>query len=269
MQNSFVERTLTDINDILEQSLFAEKLSRQKGLLQCVDARAKVVTILLTLIAIAAARQPWVIAVFLAASLLFTGLSKIPLWTFIKRVLLLVLVFTGLIALPALFLTPGPVLWQLPLNIAITRTGAQSALFLLLRVSTSVSWASLLVLTTPWNHLLKALGKLHLPDEIVLILGMTYRYIHMLLHESVEMFLSRKSRLLKKLPRARERELLGATGGVLLERSLQVSSEVYLAMQSRGYRHYPRTLNDFKFHWYDGLSVTIALLVCLIVFFIR
>lgn len=269
MNNSFVERTLTQINDTLEQSLFAEKLARQKGLLQHFDPRAKVIGILLLLIAVASMRQPGLIAIFLATSLLAAVLSRIPLGAFVHRVLLLVLIFTGLLALPALFLTPGPVLWHLPLGVTITATGAKSALFLLLRVSTSVSWASLLILTTPWNNLLKTFGKLHLPDEMVLILGMTYRYIHMLLHESVEMFLSRKSRLLKELSPARERELLGATGGVLMERSLAVSSEVYLAMQSRGYRHYPRTLTHFRMRWFDWLFLFLSCLGCLAAFILR
>lgn len=260
MQNTFVERTLTEINDTLERSLFAEELARQKGVLQLFDPRAKLIGILILLIAVATSRQPAFIALLLALSLLAAAFSRIPLGAFIQRVLLLVLLFTGIIALPALFMTPGPALWHLPLKLIVTTSGARSALFLLLRVSTSVSWASLLILTTPWNNLLKAFGKLHLPDEIVLILGMTYRYIHMLLHESVEMFLSRKSRLLKKLPPARERELLGATGGVLMERSLAVSAEVYLAMQSRGYRHYPRTLTHFHMRWFDWAFISVTIL---------
>ncbi len=269
MPENFVEHTLTDINNTLEQSLFAEKISRQHGLLQLFDPRLKAISTFLILIAIAAAQVYWWIAGLLILSLLLAAFSKIPPGQFIRRILLLVLVFAGLLALPALFLTPGPSLWLLPCGWKITITGAQSALFLLLRVSTSISWASLLILTTPWNDLLKALGKLHLPDEIVLILSMTYRYIHMLLHESVEMFLSRKSRLLKKLPPKKEHELLGATSGVLLERSLKVSEEVYLAMQSRGYHHYPRTLTPFKYRWFDGLALISAVIVCTFSFIIR
>lgn len=262
-QSSFVERTLIDINHTLEQSLFAEKVARQKGLLQYFDPRLKLIATLLLLIAIGSSRQPLVIAMFLAVALILAGFSKISLFTFIKRVLLFVLIFTGVIALPALFLTPGPVLWTLPLGLVVTRTGAMSALFLMLRVTASISWATLLVLTTPWNDVLKALGVLHIPDVIVLILGMTYRYIHMLLHEANDMFLSRKSRLLKKLSREKERELLGATGGVLLGKSLQMSGEVYLAMLSRGYHHYPRTLDDFKMRWWDWLAGGIVMLVTL------
>ena len=267
-QNSFVESTLVEINRTLEQSVFAEQIAREDGLLQRFDPRAKLIGILLLLIAVGSTHQLWVLGVFFVIVLLSAVLSKIPLWTFVKRVCLLVLLFTSLIALPALFLTPGPALWTLPGAVIITRTGAAAAAFLLLRVTTSISLATLLILTTPWNDVLKAMGILHLPDVIVLILAMTYRYIHLLLHEANDMFTARKSRLLRPLPRAQERQLLGATGGVLLSKSLSLSSEVYLAMQSRGYHHYPRTLDDFQFHWWDGLMLIISLAVLLSVLFL-
>jgi len=178
---------------------------------------------------------------------------------FVKRVWLFIPFFTGVIALPALFVTPGPVLVHLPLGVVITRTGFTTALFLLLRVGTSVSVAVLLVLTTPWNSVLKALGVLRLPAVIILILGMTYRYIHLLLHLTNDMFLSRKSRLLRRMNGPEERRLIAATSGTLLNKSLQVSSEVYLAMQSRGFRNYPRTLDTFKMHKVDWLSGALVL----------
>jgi cobalt/nickel transport system permease protein len=268
LQSGFVERTISDINHTLEQSLFAEKVARQKGALQSFDPRLKLAATLLLLIAIASSRQLLVIFLFLVVAILAVVFSKIPLAAFVKRVLLFALLFTGVIVLPSLFLTPGPVLRTLPMGIIVTRTGALSALFLMLRVTASISWATLLVLTTPWNDVLKVLGAFRLPDVIVLILGMTYRYIHLLLHEASDMFLSRKSRLLKKLAHEKERELLGATGGVLLGKSLQMSEEVYLAMQSRGYHHYPRTMDDFKMRWRDWLGGAVVMLitVCVIVF---
>lgn len=258
-QSSFVERTLEDINRALEQSVFAEKVSHQKGLLQAFDPRAKLISILLFLFAVGFADKLWEIAALFLLTLLLAAASKIHLLNFIKRMLLVVLLFTGLIALPALFMTPGPVWVRILPQLAITSTGATTAAFLLMRVSTSVSLASLLILTTPWNDVLKALGILHLPDVIVLILGMTYRYIHLLLHEANDMFMSRKSRILRQLSKSEEHELLGATGGVLLSKSLQLSGEVYLAMQSRGYHHYPHTLTDFKLRWWDSLLVIFSM----------
>ena len=257
-RSSFVERTLVDINHTLEQSLFAEQTTRQPGLLQELDPRLKILSALLVLLAVGLSRNLLVIIVLYFLVLALALFSKVPLAFFVKRVWLFIPFFTGLVALPALFITPGSILVHLPLGLAITRTGLLTALFLLLRVGTSVSVAVLLVLTTPWNSVLKALGVLRVPAVIILILGMTYRYIHLLLHLTNDMFLSRKSRLLRRMKGPDERRLIAATSGTLLNKSLQVSSEVYLAMQSRGFRNYPRTMDTFKMRAIDWLSGTVV-----------
>ena len=260
-RSGFIERTLIDINNTLEQSIFAEKIARQKGLLQVLDPRLKVISMLILLFAVSLSRQLAVIAALYFFALLLAVLSAVPLVFFIKRVWVFIPFFTGIVALPALFITPGPTLAQLPLGLVITRTGMMTALFLLLRVGTSVSYAVLFILTTPWNSVLKALGVLHVPDVIVLVLGMTYRYIHLLLHTANDMFLSRKSRILRRMTRVEERRLLAATAGTLLGKSLQLSSEVYLAMESRGFRGYPRTMDRFQMRWFDWAAALVVILV--------
>jgi cobalt/nickel transport system permease protein len=259
-----IERTLAEIGHILEQSLFAETLSRRTGLLQSLDPRVKIVGLLALLISVSVARNLWVIVGLYAVALALAAVSNLPLGSFLKRVWLVLPFFTGMIALPALFLTPGPALWTLPFGLIVTRTGAISALFLLTRVGTSVSFALLLIWTTPWNTLLKALNVLRVPDGFILILAMTYRYIALLLGIVDDMFLSRKSRVVGKLSTADERRMLGASAGALLGRSLQLSTEVYLAMQSRGYRGRPRTLDTFSMRpadwaWAIGLLAVAAL----------
>jgi cobalt/nickel transport system permease protein len=253
-RSSFVERTLLDINHALEQSVFAERIARGAGLLQELDPRLKILSAVLLLLAVSLSHSLLVILILYFLALVLAFFSKIPLGFFIKRVWLLIPFFTGVVALPALFITPGPVLAHLPLGLVITQTGFTTALFLLLRVGTSVSVAVLLMLTTPWNSVLKALGVLRVPAIIILILGMTYRYIHLLLHLTNDMFLSRKSRLLRRMNGPEERRMIAATSGTLLNKSLQVSSEVYLAMQSRGFRNYPRTLDTFKMRRIDWLA---------------
>ena len=259
-RSSFIERTLVDINHTLEQSVFAERTARQPGLLQRLDARLKILAVLLVLLAVGLSHSLPVILGLYFLALVLAFFSRIPLAFFIKRVWLLIPFFTGVVALPALFITPGPVLAHLPLGLVLTQTGLRTALFLLLRVGTSVSVAVLLVLTTPWNSVLKSLGVLRVPAVIILILGMTYRYIHLLLHLTNDMFLSRKSRLLRRMSGPEERKLIAATSGTLLNKSLQVSSEVYLAMQSRGFRNYPRTLDSFKMRRIDWLAGMLVVL---------
>jgi cobalt/nickel transport system permease protein len=259
-RSSFIERTLVDINHTLEQSLFAEKTARQPGLLQRLDPRLKILSTLLLLLAVSLSHNLIVIAILYLLALILALLSRVPLAFFVKRVWLFIPFFTGVVALPALFITPGPILVHLPLGLVVTQTGLMTALFLLLRVGTSVSMAVLLVLTTPWNSILKALGVLRIPAVIILILGMTYRYIHLLLHITNDMFLSRKSRLLRRMTAPEERHLVAATSGTLLSKSLQVSTEVYLAMQSRGFRNYPRTMDNFKVQAGDWLSGTVVII---------
>lgn len=252
-KSGFIERNLAEFSHLLEQSIFAEGLSHEAGLLQPLDPRVKIVSLLAVLIAVGFSRSLWVIVLLYAIVLILAGLSKIPLKLFITRVWLFMPFFTGIIALPALFITPGPILLHLPLGIVITRTGALSALFLILRVGTSVSLSILTILTTPWNSLLKALRVLYIPDVIVLILGMTYRYIYLLLITASDMFLSRKSRIVGRLSGSEERQVVAATAGVLLSRSLQMSSEVYLAMQSRGFYRTPKTMDTFKMKTADWI----------------
>lgn len=260
-RSGFIERTLVDINNTLEQSIFAEKIARQKGLLQALDPRLKVVAMLMLLFAVSLSHQLAVIAALYVCTLILAVCSSVPLGFFIKRVWILIPFFTGIVALPALFITPGPTLLSLPPGIVITRTGAMTALFLLLRVGTSVSFAVLFVLSTPWNNVLKAMGILRVPDVVVLVLGMTYRYIHLLLHIANDMFLSRKSRILRRMSGAEERRLMAATSGTLLGKSLQLSSEVYLAMESRGYRGYPKTMDRFRMHWFDWAAALVVIFV--------
>ena len=259
-----LEHTLHGITETLERGLFAEEISTRAGLLQSLDPRVKVVSILALLLAVSLSRSLWVIAGIYVVALILALVSSIPADFFVKRVWLALPFFTGMIILPALFITPGPPLVQLPFGLVITQTGFTSALFLLLRVSTSVSLTLLLILTTPWNMVLGALTVLKVPDVFILILGMTYRYIYLLLHIANDMFLSRKSRVVGRMSSADERRMFAVIGGTLLSKSLNMSSEVYLAMQSRGFRGTIVTLKPFKMKRQDWIWLSVLLALALI-----
>lgn len=267
-RGNVLEHTLHGIAETLERALFAEEISARPGLFQSIDPRVKVLSVLALLIAVSFSRNLLVIAGVYLLALVLALVSSIPADFFVKRVWLTLPFFTGMLVLPALFITPGPTLVQLPLGLVITSTGLTSALFLLLRVSTSVSLTLLLILTTPWNTVLGALTVLRVPDEFILILGMTYRYIYLLLHTANDMFLSRKSRVVGRLDTAEDRRMLAAISGTLLSKSLNMSSEVYLAMQSRGFRGSIVTLKPFKMHPRDWFWLCIFLALALLAIFL-
>ncbi len=150
-----IEHTLQGISQTLERSLFADEISSRPGLMQSLDPRTKLVTTFLLILAVSLVHNLLILITLYACVVLLAWLSHIPLWFFIKRVWLFLPFFTGMIILPALFITPGPVLAQLPFGLVISKTGLTTVLFLLFRVSASVSLATLLVLTTPWNAVLQ------------------------------------------------------------------------------------------------------------------
>jgi cobalt/nickel transport system permease protein len=266
--SNVLEHTLHGIAQSLEHALFAEEISGRTGLFQSLDPRIKILAVFLLLIAVSLSRSLAVIAAIYLLALVLALVSSIPAGFFIKRVWLALPFFTGMIILPAFYITPGPTLVSLPLGLVITSTGLTTGLFLLLRVSTSLSLTLLLILTTPWNTVLSALTVLRVPDVFILILGMTYRYIYLLLHTANDMFLSRKSRVVGHMDIAEDRRMLAAISGTLLGKSLDMSSEVYLAMQSRGFRGAIVTLKPFKMQARDWFWLFVFLVIALAAVFL-
>ncbi len=263
-----LENTLRNISATLERSLFAEELISKPGLLQSLDARLKVVAVLAWLIAVSLSHNLWVLLGLYLLALVLALASAIPASLFLRRVWLALPFFTGVLVLPALFLTPGPVWVRLPLGLVITSAGVMTALFLLLRVSTSLSLALLLILTTPWNTVLSALGALHVPPVFTLILGMTYRYIYLFLHAANDMFLSRQSRTVGPLSGVEARQTLASVSAALLSKSLSLSTEVYLAMQSRGFRGSIVPLRPFRMTRRDWLWLASFLILAAVAVFL-
>jgi cobalt/nickel transport system permease protein len=102
---------------------------------------------------------------------------------------------------------------------------------------------------------LKAMRVLRVPVVFVVILGMTYRYIFVMLQTARDMFESRQSRMVGILEGPDRRRLASASVGVLLGKSFQLSSEVYLAMLSRGFRGEVYTLDDFQMRRRDWIAL--------------
>jgi cobalt/nickel transport system permease protein len=251
-----VERSLASFVNALQHAFYAEELAKKNGVLQKLDPRVKIAAILPLIVIAALARRLWVIAVLFAIAVGVAMLSHVPLGTLAKRVWLGVLTFTGLISLPALFLTPGQAIYTLPLlGWIVTAQGLRAAAYLIMRAETAATFSVLLVLCTPWSNLLKAFRVLRLPIVLVVILGMTYRYIFLLLRNAHDMFTSRKSRMVGRLDGREQRRAATASAGVLMSKTLQLSGDVYLAMRSRGFQGEVYVLDEFKAGWFDWVML--------------
>ena len=253
---SFVERTLATLVRKTERAIFAEELAQADGFLQKLDSRVKIVGLLALILDATLARNFFTIFFIFAIAILLAILSRVPIRTLATRAWLGALTFTGLIALPVIFITPGEALFRVPfLSWTLTAQGLTTAFYLISRVETTVTLSLLLVLSTLWARVLKALRVLRVPVVFVVILGMTYRYIFVMLETAQNMFEARKSRLVGSLDGSESRRIAAASVGVLLSKSFHLNAEVYLAMQSRGFRGEIYTLDDFSMQRRDWLAL--------------
>jgi len=256
-QESFIESTLRGFTKAFSKALISEQAASQPGLLQCFDPRVRVVGVLSLVISVVLSRKFAVITVVMVLTILLATASRLSVRSLARRVWFVVLGFTGLIALPAVFITPGRRIVLLSaLHLSISAPGLRSAALLVLRVETAATLTTVLVLCTPWAHILKALRSLRMPAEIVTMLAMTHRYVFLLIETANQMFESRQSRMVGKLTGPDKRRMTARTAGVLLSKSVELSHEVYLAMLSRGFDGEVRVLTDFRLKVLDYLGLT-------------
>jgi cobalt ECF transporter T component CbiQ len=257
----YLERAVERLLAELERIEHADRTASATGLLQRLDPRVKVVGLVVLTVAATFVTSPWTVAVLLVFATLLGWTSGLPPRALAARVWIGVFLFTGAMAAPALFLTPGDVAWRMPLTgWGVTTQGARSAVLLLLRVETTATLAFVLVTTTAWTRLLKALRVLHVPVVLVVVLGMTARYAILLLQAAHDMFYARRSRGAGVFPAA-ARRLPASAAGVLFDRTLQLGADVHLAMQARGYRGEVRVLDESRMHPRDWLALAAFVVV--------
>ncbi len=243
----FLDRLADGIAHALAHALDADDVARRDGFLQRLDPRVKLGIVVGFIVVAVMVKSLAVLAALFLVAVGLALVSGIAIARLVRQVWIGVLAFTGVIALPALFLVPGDVLATLPvLGWPVTLQGLRSAAFLIGRSETTATYALLLILSTPWPHLLKAMRFYRLPVVLVVILGMTYRYVFVFLHSTAQMFEARRSRMVGRLRPGDRRRLATATAGALLGKALDMSTEVHLAMISRGYRGEPRLIDDFR-----------------------
>ena len=265
-KGGFVEKTLDGGAGLMRQVMFGQDIAESSGLLQRIDPRVKLVSLLVLLVASALLRHIPVLLTAYVVTLVVAAASAIPVGFFVKRVWLFIPIFTGIVVIPATFsfITPGDIV--IPLwtwhgqPVGITAQGLRAAGLIVTRVALSISLVVLVTLTTPWVDLLAALRSLRVPRMFVLVVGMAYRYVFLLLGSVTDMYESRRARQVGAATHGRaDRAFLSSTAGALLSKSHQLSEAVHLAMMSRGFRGEAKTLDGFALRAGDYVFLAIVI----------
>ena len=249
-KDRFLDKTLGHVLSFIEDTMFNERISRKSGLLQKIGPRLKIVSLLSFVVVLSLQKSLEGIVPFLLVSFLLVVASKVPPHTFAKK-LLPPVGFTLFISIPVVLnlvvegepllvlfrtgeaLRIGP--FQLPEEITITTQGLKTALTLCARVLVSVSFVFLMTMTTPPNTLMKSLSTFF-PGSLRPVVSISYRYIFFLLRRVEHFVMGLTSRKITALNPSKGRHWVASRIGVLFSMSMELSRELSMAMESRGYK---------------------------------
>ncbi|MGD2041928.1 MAG: cobalt ECF transporter T component CbiQ [Anaerolineae bacterium] len=259
---------------------FLDRYRQGTSLVHQLDPRLKLLaTLAFVLVVTTTPPGHWLLFALLAALACGAVLTaQVPLVEGLKRSAI-VLPFVGMVAISLPFTQAGDVVWSWrPFDSAqgglfgftLTITDGGLALFatVMIKAWLSVMVSGLLVATTPFPDLLKAMRSLHIPAVLTATISFMYRYLFVLIDEAMRLQTARAARSVGTGRTVWWRaQVLGGMIGSLFIRSYERSERIYAAMLSRGFSGEVRTLTHLRWQTRDtwvGLAWVIALVAIVI-----
>jgi len=247
----FLEKGIHHLAGVIKTGYVQWETASTDHLFQTIDARVKVLFLLSYVVIVSLKKEilpEALIGVFVFILAMISRLNVLGLY---KRVLFLGFVFGFLIALPSAFnvITGGkivlPVLhlsksyhfwiYRIPEEIGLTAEGVHGVIMLTLRVMNSLALSFLVIYTTPFPEIIRALKVLKAPDSLLMIITLTYKYVFIFAKTAEEMYLAKKSRLARQVTRAHARRWIAGRMAFILNKTRLRCEEIFRAMLSRGF----------------------------------
>lgn len=246
-RRDYLEKTFRSIRRKMSAEQSAGK--GKESFLTHLNGPVKIVCFLILLLGVAFSHSLLLLGLFQMGIILLALYSGISLSTYMFRVWIPVILFSGLALLPSIFnfITPGEMLLSLhqgfwpawlgggAVHIGITLQGAKGMLFVLLRSAGSLGLATLLLRTTSWTIITGSLAKLRVPDFMIMILDITYRSIYLFLPVVEDYLLGRKSRMVGRESYRESLRWIGSAIADLLRITNVHGDELFEALRSRGF----------------------------------
>ena len=205
----FLEKGLHRLSNIVQSGYAHWELSCRVGLLQRIDARVKVLFLALFLVIVSLKRAIAPEAGIAAFVVLLFALSHLEVFVIYRKVLAFGFIFGVLVPFPVMFnlLSDGAMLfpvvrlahsydlwiYHVPAVIGVTHDGVQGIALLFLRVTNSVALSLLVLYTTPFTDIMKALRIFRVPDTFIIIITLSYKYMFVFTRTAEEMHSPRKA----------------------------------------------------------------------------
>jgi len=266
------------ISDLIKASrdlIYLERFQGLEGVLQRVDPRVKLISLVTLVVVAVLMRTITPLAILFFVTVLLALASRIPLRFFLYRSSFFIPIFAAVIALPLPFITPGTALASIGLggySVTVTAEGIHKAVLFTFRVWVCVAAMTLLILTTRFSVVISVMERLRFPRVFVLMLAVTYRFIHIFIDEVYRMLLARESRQVGRASRLDVLRSLAHIIGALFIRAYERGERVYGAMMARGYAGETRYMGEMRCtsgDWVFGGALTLVYLAVILVQFLH
>lgn len=273
----FLEKGVHHVATLIKQAYVQWESSTGKGFFQGIDARIKVFFLLFFILIVSLKREisaEVAIGVFV---FLLVWSSRLDLLRLYGKVFFLGFFFGFLVALPSALnaITPGEVIlplvrlsrsyhfwvYRIPADIGITRQGMEGVVMLTLRVMNSLSVSFLVLYSTPFHELIRALKILRAPDSFLLIVTLCYKYVFIFAKTVEDLHHAKKARIVGPLRAAEAREWIVGRIAFIFRKTRLRCEEVFKAMLGRGFSHTLRFYGPPKItrgDWHTAILLGVA-----------
>lgn len=248
---SFIDNGLVHVSKIIKICYLQWESASKDALFQRLDARIKFIFLVSFVITISLKNEIYaqtLIAIFIFFLVLLSRLTPI---VFYKKILVFGFMFGFLVALPSAFniITKGKIIlpilklsrpydiwiYHIPQIIGITSEGMSGVIMLTLRVINSISVSFLVIYTTPFHAIIKALKLFRIPDAILMIIMLSYSYIFIFSKTIEEIYLAKSARTLIKNNNKEARTWVAGRIAFIFHKTQQRYEDIFKAMLSKGF----------------------------------
>ncbi|HID95966.1 MAG TPA: cobalt ECF transporter T component CbiQ [Candidatus Latescibacteria bacterium] len=241
---------------------FLDKYSNLDSLIHRLDPRVKIISFLVYIIFVVLTlpHNLFRFVAYLTVIFMLILLSKVPLGYILKRSCIII-PFVLLIAVFIPFFKEGEVAGGYSFG-TLRLTVTYSGLWILWNVSIK-SWLAVLAMitlssTTRFPEVLKGFERLYVPKVLIMVLSFMYRYIFVLIDESMRMERARRSRYFGG-EHFRQLKVFANMIGLLFIRTYERGERVYQSMAARGFNGEILTLSHPTLRRNDVLFLVIFL----------
>ncbi|HEX7535267.1 MAG TPA: cobalt ECF transporter T component CbiQ [Syntrophales bacterium] len=250
LRPSYIEKGIGYLSDMITTGYLNVGQESGKGFFQKLDPRVKVIFLIFFVVIVSLKTDILSETAITLFTFLLVVASRINLAQFYKKIAGLTFLFGFLVVFPSAFnvVTPGEMIlpvvhlshtyefliYHIPEEIGLTRQGLDGVMMLCLRMMNSLAISFLVIYTTPFHRVIKALQVFRVPQALLLVITLSYRYIFIFAKTVESMYLARKSRLVGM---GDDEARIWVAGRIahMFRKSMSRYEAVFRAMVARGF----------------------------------